>query len=101
MVAPASSVRGGKAVRGLIVWTPGPGMLKAIGSAPGAALASRVAWRRGLGPESLVFVTVKVAAGAAVTESRRKQTNAWGARFLIPMKCLEGRSFGPLQDLFL
>jgi len=48
-----------------------------------------------------VFVTVKVAAGAAVTENRRKQTNARGARLLIPMKWLGGTSFGTMEDLFL
>jgi hypothetical protein len=75
-------------------------MLKAIVSAPGAALASRMAWRREPGPESLVFVTVKVAAGAAVTENWRKQTSARGAGLLIPAKWLGGTSFGTMEDLF-
>ena len=47
---------------GMIVCTPAPGMLKSIVSAPALALASRIAWRSEPGPESLVFVTVKVAA---------------------------------------
>ena len=37
-------------------------MLKAIVSAPAAALASRIAWRSDPAPESSVFVTVYVVA---------------------------------------
>ena len=48
----------------MIVWTPAPGMLKAIVSKPAVALASRIAWRNEPGPLSSVFVTVKVAAKA-------------------------------------
>ncbi len=45
-------------VAGVIVWTPEPTMLKAIVSAPGLALASRIAWRSVPAPESAVEVTV-------------------------------------------
>jgi len=43
---------------------PAPVTLKAIVSAPAAALASVIAWRSDPAPESLVLVTVKVAAEA-------------------------------------
>jgi hypothetical protein len=48
----------GKAVSGLIVWTPPPGMLKLIVPPP-IELASRIAWRNEPVPLSLVFITVK------------------------------------------
>ena len=41
-----------------MVCGPVPTMLKAIVSAPGLALASRIAWRRVPAPESAVEVTV-------------------------------------------
>ena len=40
------------------VWGPVPVTLKAMVSAPGFALASRIAWRRVPAPESAVEVTV-------------------------------------------
>ena len=52
----------GRRLRGVMVWTPAPGMAKTIVSAPGAVSASRIAWRSDPAPESLVLVTVKVAA---------------------------------------
>src|SRR6266545_4862201 len=76
-------------------------MLKTIVSAPEVALASRIAWRKEPGPESFVFVTVKVAARAAVTENRRKQTNPRGARLLMSMKWLGRTSFGTMEDLLV
>jgi hypothetical protein len=39
---------------------PQPEMLKAIVSAPGLLLASKIAWRKEPAPLSAVFVTVKV-----------------------------------------
>src|SRR5262245_59699518 len=45
-----------------IVCTPGPGMLNVIVSAPGAASASMIACRSDPAPESVVVVTMKVAA---------------------------------------
>jgi hypothetical protein len=51
---------GGRSVVGAIVWTPDPGMLKAITPPLPTASASRIAWRNEPGPESLVLVTVKV-----------------------------------------
>ena len=50
----------GRAVAGLIVCTPEPGMSKSIVSAVDAALAFRIAWRSEPGPLSLVLVTVTV-----------------------------------------
>src|SRR5262249_39505584 len=55
------SVTAGNAEAGLIVWTPSPGMLKAIVSAPGAALARAMTSRREPSPESSVLVTTNVA----------------------------------------
>ena len=47
----------GRGVSGRIVLGPGAGMAKVIVSAPGFALASRIAWRNEPVPESLVFRT--------------------------------------------
>src|SRR5262245_15297543 len=55
------SVIAGSVDVGLIVWTPAPGIWKSIKSAPGAALAPRIAWRREPAPLSSVLITVKVA----------------------------------------
>ncbi len=52
-----ASVIGGSGVAGVIVWTPAPGMSKAIVSEPAVALASRIAWRSEPAPASPVFVT--------------------------------------------
>src|SRR5206468_11488399 len=61
---------------GLIVCTPVPGMLNAIRSTPGIASASRIACRREPGPESLVLVTVKVAARPVLAAMRRQIAEA-------------------------
>src|SRR5216117_2826843 len=53
---------GAKTDAGAIVCTPAPGMLNVIVSAPGFALASRIACRSEPAPLSLVLVTVNVAA---------------------------------------
>ena len=50
----------GKAVEGIIVWDPEPGMLKTIPSAPGWALASRIACLSEPGPLSFTLVTTNV-----------------------------------------
>ena len=68
----------GSGVVGVIVWTPVPGMAKAIVSAPMAAFASRIAWRSDPAPLSAVLVTVKVAQRAGVAASARTAQNAWG-----------------------
>lgn len=52
-------------MRGAIVCTPEPGMLKLMVSAPGLAFASRIACRKVPGPLLAVLVTVKVAPKAA------------------------------------
>ena len=57
----------GRADVGDIVFTPLPGILKLIVSVPAAALASSIACRKLPAPLSLVLVTVKIAAGAAVS----------------------------------
>ena len=67
---------GGSSDVGVIVWTPAPGMAKAIRSVSALALASRIAWRSDPAPESFVFVTVKV---AAATGSEDSQANAKAA----------------------
>src|SRR6266542_1019019 len=51
-----------------MVWTPAPGVLKTIVSAPEVALASRIAWRKEPGPESFVLVTVNVAEAEAAAD---------------------------------
>ena len=48
----------GSALAGEMVWTPEPTIAKPIVSAPPAALASRIAWRREPAPLSAVVVTV-------------------------------------------
>src|ERR1700716_3471347 len=52
----------GRRVTRMIVFTPLPGRLKLIVSAPAAALASSIACRRLPAPLSLVLVTANVAA---------------------------------------
>src|SRR4029453_14033407 len=54
----------GNAVEGLIVWGPGPGILKMILSAPRWALESRIACLSEPVPLSPVLVTTNVDAGA-------------------------------------
>src|SRR5262245_37024484 len=51
------SVMAGKGVRGAIIWTPSPEILKAIRSRPGLLLAQLMASRKDPGPVSLVLVT--------------------------------------------
>ena len=58
---------------------PEPTMAKLIVSDPPAALASRMAWRNDPAPESLAFVTVKVAA-IATPESVARNSEARNAR---------------------
>src|SRR5690242_7044885 len=61
------SVMAGSADSGAIVWTPVPGMLKAIvSSAPTLAFASTIACRSDPAPLSFVVVTVKIV-GALLT----------------------------------
>src|SRR5215217_4176641 len=57
----------GSGDRGVMVWTPAPGMLKVMSSGPEFAFASRMAWRREPAPESFVFVTAKPAARTRLT----------------------------------
>src|SRR6266540_3064041 len=80
------SVRAGSGVAAETVWTPEPGMLKAIVSAPGRALACSIAARRvqtppavaqtpslvSASPASPVSLTVKVAAERADARSPPK-----------------------------
>jgi hypothetical protein len=66
----------GSPVVGVMVHTPLPSQPapvtpKAIVSRPAAALASRIAWRSEPAPESLVLVTVKVAASIEADASAR------------------------------
>src|SRR4051812_26609191 len=65
------SVVFGSQVVSTIVWTPAPGIAKAIVSAPGVALESRIAWRRDPAPESVVVVTVKVAAESDAAAAKK------------------------------
>ena len=58
------SVISGRADAGEMVWTPAPGIANTMMSAPGFALASRIAWRSDPAPLSAVLVTVSVAAAA-------------------------------------
>jgi hypothetical protein len=55
--------------KGVIVWTPAPGMLKRDGVRPALASASRIAWRSEPGPSSSVLVTVNVAAFAEIANA--------------------------------
>jgi hypothetical protein len=57
----------GKAVEGVIVWSPEPGMLNTMVSAPKCALASRIACLSEPAPLSLALVTTNVDAGAVIT----------------------------------
>src|SRR5512135_719067 len=59
-----SSVTPGRALAGWMSHGPGAGRSKVIVSAPGFALASRIAWRSDPGPESAVVVTAKVVGAA-------------------------------------
>src|SRR5215468_3678732 len=59
----------------VIVWMPVPGMLNAIMSAPGFALASRIACRREPGPLSLVLVTGNVIPAAALAAPAMQRTS--------------------------
>jgi hypothetical protein len=63
-----------------MVWTPLPGMLKAIVVPGGLTLASRIACRSDPGPESSVFVTVIVKAEPTAAQSRQSAATAKRAR---------------------
>src|SRR6185295_13043389 len=69
----------GSGERGLIVCTPEPPILKRIASAPGSALASRIACLREPGPLSFTFVTLRVLLLSSVTRSvsTRKVPLCW------------------------
>src|SRR5450759_2082893 len=63
----------GRSVAGVVmVCTPAPGMLNAIVSRPGAALASSNAWRKLPAPKSFVLMTVNVAASAGTVNNAKK-----------------------------
>src|SRR6188508_1595265 len=79
----------GSHVVSTIVWTPAPGMLKSIVSAPGLAFASVIAWRSDPAPESALVVTVKVAASVE-TAADRARTRTAVVRHM-------GTSFGGLK----
>jgi hypothetical protein len=64
----------GRAVNGLIVWTPLP-ILNAIISRPPVAFASRIACRKEPAPASLVLLTVNVAADANELSPKIKIAN--------------------------
>src|SRR5262249_18510558 len=55
---PPAAVIVGRAVPGLMVCTPAPGLLKAMVSVPAWELASRIAWRSDPAPEASVLTTV-------------------------------------------
>src|SRR5829696_212905 len=90
-----ASVISGNGEAGEMVWAPLPGMSNSMASAPGVALASRIACRSEPAPESLVLVTVKVveawawlaiksiAARSADSSSPRAITLAVVALFLV------------------
>jgi hypothetical protein len=72
----------GKAVEGVIVWSPEPGMLKTIVSAPGWALASRIACLSEPAPLSPALVTTNTDAGAlsATASGLESASGTTGAR---------------------
>src|SRR5208283_5163647 len=78
----------GSGETGLIVCTPGPGMLKSIVSAPevglAVALASMIAWRSEPGPLSALLVTVNVASSTrSSTSSKERLTGRFRSRLRI------------------
>jgi hypothetical protein len=79
-----TSVAFGSHVVKTIVWTPAPGMLKSIVSAPGFAFASRIAWRSEPAPESALVVTVNV---AAVPTPVRTRPSRVPAALFIEISC--------------
>lgn len=66
----------GRGLANVIVRTPAPGMLKRMVSAPAAALASVMAWRKDPGPLFPVLVTVKVAARVCGAKAKVNNPNA-------------------------
>jgi hypothetical protein len=72
----------GKAVEGAIVWSPEPGMLKTIVSAPGLAFASRIACLNEPAPLLPALVTTKMDAGAvgATASGLESASGTTGAR---------------------
>ena len=77
VLVPPAEANEGSGVSGAIFFTPAPGILKTMISL--TTPASMIAWRRLPGPESLVLVTVKVAAGKAAA-ARMEASKAAGAR---------------------
>src|SRR6516164_3851485 len=72
MVVVALRIAGSPGGNGVMTYGPLPGMLNSIESPPEPALASRIACRREPGPESLVFVTMRLAAPAKEAARRAK-----------------------------
>src|SRR5690349_20928315 len=68
-----------------MVWTPEPGIANSTTSSPGAALESRTAWRNDPGPESFVFVTVRVVAASGAAPTPAASTTASEARRMSRM----------------
>ena len=68
----------GNGVSGVIVWTPAPGIANWIVCGPAVEFASRMACRSEPAPESLVFVTVNVAA-AREEETQKSAQSDTGA----------------------
>ncbi len=81
-----ASVISGSSVDSEIVFTPVPGMLNLIVSAPALLLASVIACRSEPAPESLVLVTVKSAAcaGRAVPK-KNTQSSASNHNSRLPL----------------
>ena len=61
----------GRRVESVIVWTPEPGIANWIVCGPALPLASRIACRSDPAPESLVLITVNVAAEAKAARTAR------------------------------
>jgi hypothetical protein len=75
-------------------------MLKAIVSAPGVALASRIAWRREPGPASFVLVTVNVAAETDDAPQPRRAAMAAAGRILTTLNWPQKGDIGAADPLF-
>ena len=73
--------------------TPEPAMLNAIVSAPGLALASRIAWRSEPAPASAVDVTVYVAARAATDGQPGGDRGAEALHTFLPPSRIRNRSW--------
>ena len=77
IVTPVVSLSGGSAVAGEMTCAPPPAMLNWMTSAPGAALASRIAWRSVPAPASAVLVTPNV----AISSRRSRFSKPFSVRF--------------------